>query len=76
MEYRVPFEGTFDHLAASSSELYDNQQFAADARLRAESLLAAIGPAVRRAKVREEAEDYLVFEIPSLGEGRRDLEES
>jgi hypothetical protein len=73
VEYRVPFEGTFDQMAALSSELYDNQQFVADARARAESLLAAIGPAVRRANVREEVEDYLIFEIVSLGEGRRDL---
>ena len=71
VEYRVPFEGTFEHLAALSSELYDNQQFAIDARSRAESLLAAIGPAVRRAKLREEAEDYLIFAIPSLGEPAR-----
>jgi hypothetical protein len=73
VEYRVPFEGSLDQMAALSSELYDNQQFAVDARARAESLLAAIGPAVRRAEVREEAEDYLIFEIPSLGQGHRDL---
>jgi hypothetical protein len=73
--YRVPFEGTLDRVAVLSSELYDNQQFAADARARAESLLTAIGPAVRRAKVREEVEDYLIFAIPSLGDGRRDIED-
>ena len=75
VEYRVPFEGTLDQIAVLSSELYDKTLFAADARSRAESLLAAIGPAVRRAKVREETEDYLVFAIPSLGEDGRDLEE-
>ena len=74
MEYRVPFEGTLAQLAALSSELYDNPQFAADARRRAEALLAAIGPAVRRAKVREDVEDYLIFAVPSLGEGRRQME--
>jgi hypothetical protein len=73
VEYRVPFEGTFDQLAALSSELYDSQQFAADARLRAESLLATIRPAVRRAMVREEAEDYLIFEIPALGAAGADV---
>ena len=51
--YRVPFEGTLADVAALSSELYDNPRFAGDARARAESLLAAVGPAVRRAKVRE-----------------------
>ena len=61
-------------LAALSSELYDKRQFAADARARAESLLAAIGPAVRRANVREETEDYLVFAIPSLGDEQSRLE--
>ena len=75
VEYRVPFEGTFDRVAAISSELYDNPLFAADARARAESLLAAIGPAVRRAKVRADAEDYLIFVIPSLGKDRQNLEE-
>ena len=74
VEYRVPFEGTFDQLAALSSELYDNQQFAADARARADSLLTAIGPAVRRAKVREDVEDYLIFAIPSLGKDARELQ--
>ena len=73
LEYHVPFEGTFDQVAALSSELYDNAQFAADARTRAESVLAAIGPAVRRAKVREDVEDYLIFTIPSLGEAQRNL---
>ena len=73
VEYLVPFEGTFGQMAALSSDLYDSPQFAADARGRAESLLAAIGPAVRRAKVREEVEDYLVFAVPSLGDNGRDL---
>ena len=63
VEYRVPFEGTLDHVAVLSSELYDKMLFVADARARAESLLAAIGPAVRRAKIREETEDYLVFAV-------------
>jgi hypothetical protein len=69
VEYRVPFEGTLDQVAALSSDLYDNRQFADDARARAESLLAAIRPAVRRAGVREPVEDYLIFAVPSLGEG-------
>ena len=66
--------GPSTRLPLLSSELYDNPRFVADARARAESLLAAIGPAVRRAKVREEAEDYLIFVIPSPGESGRDLE--
>ena len=74
VEYHVPFEGTLDHVAALSRELYDETQFAADARARAESLLAAIGPAVGRANVREDTEDYLVFAVPSLGEDDRDFE--
>ena len=72
LEYQVPFEGPFDQVAALSSELYDNEQFAADARARAESLLTAIAPAVRRAQVREDVEDYLIFTIPSLGEAQQD----
>jgi hypothetical protein len=74
VEYRVPFQRPLDQVPLLSSELYDNPRFLADARARAESLLAAIGPAVRRAKVREEAEDYLIFEISSPGEFSRDLE--
>jgi hypothetical protein len=73
VEYRVPFEGTLDQLSVLSSELYDKTLFSADALARAESLLAAIGPAVRRAKVRAETEDYLVFAVPSVGEGGRDV---
>jgi hypothetical protein len=75
VEYRVPFEGTLDHVAALSSELYDKMLFAADARSRAESLLVAIGPAVRRAKVREKTEDYLVFAVPSVGADGRDIKD-
>ncbi len=74
VEYRIPFKGTLDELAELSSELYDNRQFAADARSRAAALLRAIGPAVKRPTLREEAEDYLIFEIPSLGEPAADPE--
>ena len=75
VEYRVPFEGTFERVAALSSELYDHRQFAADARARAEWLLTAIRSAVRKAHVREDVEDYLVFAVASLGEGPRDLQD-
>jgi hypothetical protein len=74
VEYRVPFEGSLERLAALSSELYDNPLFAADARARAEALLAAVRPAVRRAHVRTETEDYLVFAVPSLEEEGGDIE--
>jgi hypothetical protein len=47
--------------------LYDNRTFADDARARAESVLEAIRPAVRRPMVRPEAEDYVIFAIPTLG---------
>ena len=68
VEYRIPFQATLDQLAALSSELYDDQHFAADARARCETLLRAISPAVHRPKLREEAEDYRVFEIPEAGD--------
>jgi hypothetical protein len=74
VEYRVPFAGTLEQIAVLSNELYDKTPFAADARKRAESLLATIGPAVRRANVREETEDYLVFAVPSLGTDGCDLD--
>jgi hypothetical protein len=66
VEYRVPFAGPLEHLVTLSSELYDTQRFASDARQRAESLLEDIHSTVRRPLVRPDAEDYLVFEIPSL----------
>jgi hypothetical protein len=72
VEYRIPFEGTLQQLAALSSEIYDNRQFADDARARSASLLEAIGPAVRSPRVRAEAEDYAVFEIPRMGESGLD----
>ena len=75
VEYRIPLEGTLDRLAQLSSELYDNTQFAADARGRAESLLNAVRPAVKKPLIREEVEDYLVFVIPDLGQGDRDVEQ-
>ena len=70
VEYRVPFEGTPADVAVLSSELYNNQQFAADARARAELLLTTISPTVRRGKVQKEVEDYLIFAIPTLGDGQ------
>ena len=73
VEYRIPFEKTLDQLAALSTELYDDQQFMADARARSKMLLHTISPAVRRPLVREQAEDYLVFEIPELGDAGLDL---
>jgi hypothetical protein len=74
IEYRVPFAGTLEQLAALSSELYDNKQFAVDCRARAESLLKAVGPAVRRPRVREDVEDYLIFTIPEPPRSDRDSE--
>ncbi len=74
VEYQVPFEGTLEQVAALSNELHDKTLFAADARSRARSLLATIGPAVRRANVREETEDYLVFTIALPGENSCDLD--
>ncbi len=74
VQYRVPFAGAIAQVAEISGELYDCRQFAADARARAESLLQAIRPAVKQPMVREESEDYHVFVIPDLGEGRRDME--
>jgi hypothetical protein len=73
VEYLIPFEATLDQLAVLSAELYDDKQFAADARRRCETLLRAISPAVRRPQLREEAEDYLVFEIPERGASGADL---
>jgi hypothetical protein len=74
VQYRVPFAGTLEQIAAISSELCENKLFAADARTRAEALVAAIYPAVRRPKVRDEIEDYLVFVIPEAPEGPGDPE--
>jgi hypothetical protein len=74
VEYRIPFEKTLDQLAVLSAELYDDKRFAADARARSEMLLRAISSAVRRPQVREEAEDYLIFEIPELGDAGLDLD--
>ncbi len=67
VEYLIPFEMTLEQLVELSAELYDDRQFAADARARCETLLRAIGPAVRRPQLREVVEDYLVFEIPEAG---------
>jgi hypothetical protein len=66
VEYQLPFEGTWQQLGQLSSLLFGNRTFANDARARAESVLAAIRPAVRRPMVRPEAEDYLIFSMPSL----------
>ena len=73
VEYRVPFEGTFEQVAMLSSELYDNQQFAADARAGPSRCWPPSALRSEEAKVREEAEDYLIFAIPSLGEDHRTL---
>ena len=74
VEYHVPFEGTLDHVARSAASCTTRRSLRPMPAARAESLLAAIGPAVGRAKVREETEDYLVFAVPSLGEDGRDFE--
>lgn len=69
MDYRIPFEGTLRELVAASSELYDTAPFAVDSRRRAGDLLDTIRPAVRRPKVREEGEDYLLFDFDDLPAG-------
>jgi hypothetical protein len=74
VEYLIPFQATLEQLAEISSELYDSPLFVADARARAAALLEAIQSAVRRPQLRAEAEDYLIFAIPQLGETPGDLD--
>lgn len=69
MDYRVPFECPLGQLVELSSELYDNQLFAADAQARAVAMLEVIAPAVKRPKVRADGEDYLVFTITAWDGG-------
>jgi hypothetical protein len=74
VQYRIPFEGTLEKLAELSSELYDDKRLAADAQRRAECLLGAVGPAVKRPMLRPQVEDYVVFAIPDLAADQRGLE--
>lgn len=76
--YSIPFDTAEDNLLSLSELLYDSDILAADARRRAESLLQAIKPAVKRPQLAPSYESYIIFEIegyPLLGKPETYLQE-
>jgi hypothetical protein len=66
--YTVPINGPFDYLLILSEELYDNDSLLADARLRVERLLNAIGKAASQTHLSPVVEDYVIFHVESFSE--------
>lgn len=61
--YTIPFECPLDALVGLSSSLYDHPVLTADARKRAQRVLDAITPAVRKPALSPFVEDYYLFHI-------------
>jgi hypothetical protein len=75
VSYRIALEGSFAGLLELSEALYENAQLLADSRRHVERLLATLGDAVERPKIRPHVEDYMVFHLtqpatPRSWEGR------
>lgn len=61
--YRIALDEDFSALTTLSDQLWDNQDLLADARRRAQQLLAAIEPAVEKPSLGARFEDYVIFEL-------------
>jgi hypothetical protein len=65
--YSIPIQGPFSDLLGLSEELYDNEALLTDSRNRVENILGVIGDAAAKHAIADPVEDYLVFQIESLG---------
>jgi hypothetical protein len=65
--YSIPIQGPFSDLLGLSEELYDNEALLTDSRNRVEYILGVIGDAAAKHAIADFVEDYLVFQIESLG---------
>ena len=61
--YALPLAGPIEGLLPLALELTEAPTLTADARARAQDLLAALGPAVRRPELADVVEDYAIFQI-------------
>jgi hypothetical protein len=61
--YRLALDGPFEGLLELSESLYEHEQLLAESRARVEHLVEAIHPAIERAKIAAEVEDYIIFSI-------------
>lgn len=73
--YALPIAGPIEGLLALAVELFESPTLTADARARAEGLLAALGPAVRRPALADVVEDYTIFQITAYAAGGASAED-
>ncbi len=66
VSYQIPLQGPLARLVALSEELYESDVLRAHSRRWVENLLAAIAPAVTRARLTEFVETYVIFAIDTL----------
>src|SRR2546422_4047872 len=65
--YQIPLEGPLSRLITLAEELYESEALLADSRRQVERVLAAIAPAVSRARLADFVETYAIFELGALG---------
>ncbi len=63
LTYRLPMPPTLAELPGLSARLSSDRELVADARARAERIMATLGEAVERARLHQAVEDYVVFAI-------------
>jgi hypothetical protein len=63
IRYRIPVDTELAGLVPLSDMLWDNPALLADARVRAQQLLAAVEASVDKPHLGERVEDYVVFEL-------------
>lgn len=63
IDYRIQIDGELDELITLSDLLWDNAALLADARARAETLVATLAEAIEKPIVGGRVEDYVAFEL-------------
>lgn len=62
--FAVPISCTFERLIELSEALYENDDLEAEARAQVEALLRRLAPALRRPRLAELVEDYVIYRVP------------
>jgi hypothetical protein len=66
VSYDLPLQGRLADLVDVSAALYDDTVLLADSRRRVADLLAVVGPAVARPRIRDIPESYAIFQLQEL----------
>ncbi len=70
VQLKIPFNCDLSSLVKLSFELYENEQLEKKCRQVVENIVNSIAPAVSKLAINEHFEEYKIFQIPSLSNGK------